>query len=193
MKRRKLAVGGAVLGGTAALGAALGPLWWLLAPRPQVTVGRDGRILPLPVSDADFAVDGFFVLIMTAAGLACGYTVYIVQYRLAARDAADLRMVCLVSLAAGSLLGAFAAWQVGTLIDAAEFRRVVSSASPGTVVRSGLQLHALSALMVWPFVAVLQYGLFDAVSLWRGDVPAERRAEAPGAGEPAASGRGGAA
>ncbi|WP_193789979.1 hypothetical protein [Streptomonospora alba] len=176
MTRRKLAVGGAVLGCTAALGVPLGLLWWLLAPRPRVTVGPDGGIVPVPVSDADFAVDGYFALIMMGAGLVCGYTVYMVQYRLAARDASDLRMVSLLAMAAGSALGALAAWQVGTLIDAGEFGRAVEAADPGTVIRSGLRLQALSALMAWPFVAVLQYGLFDAVSLWRGDLPAERRA-----------------
>ncbi|MFD0804050.1 hypothetical protein ACFQZU_22420, partial [Streptomonospora algeriensis] len=173
-------MGGAVLGCAAALGVPLGLLWWLLAPRPRVTVGRDGMVLPFPVSEADFAVDGYFALIMMAAGLVCGYTVYMIQYRLAARDGADLRMACLLGMAAGSLLGALAAWQVGVLLDAGEFRRAVEAASPGTVVRSGLRLQALSALMAWPFIAVLQYGLFDAVSLWRGDLPAERRVAADG-------------
>ncbi|MUL40810.1 hypothetical protein FZ103_06375 [Streptomonospora sp. PA3] len=178
MLRRRFAVGGAVLGCTAALGVPLGLLWWLLAPRPRVTVGRDGGILPFPVSETNFAVDGYFTLIMMGAGLLCGYGVYLLQYRLAARDATDLRMACLLGMAAGSAIGSLAAWQVGTLIDAGDFQRAVEAAEPGEVIRSGLRLHALSALVAWPFVAVLQYGLFDAVSLWRGDLPAQRRSTA---------------
>ncbi|GAA4945506.1 hypothetical protein GCM10023224_31000 [Streptomonospora halophila] len=186
MTRRRLTVGGTVLGCTAVLGLPLGLLWWLLAPRPRVTVGRDGGILPFPLSETAFAVDGYFALIMMGAGLVCGYAVYILQYRLAARDATDLRMACLLGMAAGSLLGSLAAWQTGTLIDAAEFQRAVESASPGAVIRSGLRLDALSALMAWPFVAVLQYALFDAVSLWRGDLPAQRHLAEDGADASAA-------
>ncbi|QBI53922.1 hypothetical protein [Streptomonospora litoralis] len=185
MMRRRLAAGGAVLGANAALGLPLGLLWWLLAPRPRVTVGRDGGILPFPVSETNFAVDGYFALIMMITGLLCGYAVYMLQYRLAARDATDLRLVCLLGMAAGAAAGSVLAWQVGTLLDAAEFQRAVEAAGPGEVIRSGLRLEALSALVAWPFVAVLQYGLFDAVSLWRGDLPAQRRAAGHEAGSEA--------
>ncbi|MDA0567071.1 hypothetical protein LG943_22525 [Streptomonospora sp. S1-112] len=172
----------AVAGAAAVLGPPLGGLWWLIAPRPDVTVGTGGEVLPYPVTETTFAVDGYFALMAMAAGLVCGYAAYMTQYRWAARDRADLRLACLLGLAAGSAAGSAAAWQTGTLLDAAAFADAVAAARPGDVVESGLRLQALSALVAWPFVAVLQYALFDAVSLWRGDLPGQRPPEDPGDG-----------
>ncbi|MBV2362529.1 hypothetical protein [Streptomonospora nanhaiensis] len=179
---RQLRTAAAVAGAVTALGPPLGGLWWLVAPRPDVTVGTGGEVLPYPVTETTFAVDGWFALMAMAAGLVCGYAAYMVQYRLAARVRADLRLACLLGLALGSAAGSAAAWQTGTLLDAAQFADAVAAAEPGDVVESGLRLQALSALVAWPFVAVLQYGLFDAVSLWRGDVPGARPPEDPGEG-----------
>ncbi|MFC4561403.1 hypothetical protein ACFO4E_06015 [Nocardiopsis mangrovi] len=193
--RGRTAAGAAVAAGIAALGAPLGLLWWLVAPRPEVTATGGGDSVPYPVSESVFAMDGSYALIMMAAGIATGYCAYLVQYRLAVRDRTDLRLTCLLATAAGALAGSVIAWRLGVLLDAAEFGRALDQAAPGDLVRSGLRLEALSALVAWPFVAVLQYGLFDAVSLWRRDLPVQRAqaeswAASPEAGGPGAPGDG---
>lgn len=168
--RRHLAVGCAAFGAVAALGPAAGLLWWLLAPRAEVTVGPEGQVVPYPVSEALFAGEGYFAMISIVAGLACGYTAYLLQYRIAGARRSDLRVAVLLGLAGGSLLGALLAWAVGTQLDAPAFERAMDAAAQGETVEAGLGLRAHGAVLLWPFVAVLQYAVFDAVSIWRGDL-----------------------
>ncbi|MDA2807212.1 hypothetical protein [Nocardiopsis suaedae] len=182
MVRGRLAAGGTVLGAVALLGVPLGVLWWWLAPRPEVTVGLDGQPLPYPVSETAFAVQGHYALIAAGAGMATGYGAFLVQYRMARRRAGqgrpplDVRMVCLLGLVVGAALGAVLMWRTGVLLEGDAFARALAAAEPRDVITDRLRLDATAALVIWPFVAVLQYGLFDAVSTWRGDVPVESAA-----------------
>lgn len=179
MVRGRLAAGGAVLGAVALLGIPLGVLWWWLAPRPEVTVGLDGRPLPYPISETAFSVQGHYALIAAGAGMATGYGAFLIQYRMARRRAdqgrppLDVRMVCLLGLVVGAALGAVLMWRTGVLLEGDTFARALAAAEPQDVITDRLRLDATAALVIWPFVAVLQYGLFDAVSTWRKDVPVE--------------------
>lgn len=177
---RGLAVGAAFLGGVALLGAALGPLWWWLAPRPEVVV-LDGGGVFTGASEVVFAGEGYFVVITALAGLATGYATYMLQFSLARRRFQDLRLVGLVSGALGAAAASLLVWRVGVALDASA-REVVLAADPGDTVIAALQLQATAFLVVWPFVHILQYGLLDAFSLLRADqpgVPEPVRAEAP--------------
>ncbi|WP_393916077.1 hypothetical protein [Halostreptopolyspora alba] len=176
MVRRQLAVGAAILGGVAALGVPLGLLWWGIAPRPTVTVVAEGETVPLPVSQTMFASEGYFAVMALCVGVATGYGAYLVQYRLPAHYRTDLRLVCLLGLAAGAVAGSLIAWRIGTGIDSGGFTRALAQAQPGDEIEAGLRLRALGILVVWPFVAVMQYALFDAFSLWRRDLPHHSRA-----------------
>ncbi|MGI5118014.1 hypothetical protein ACQEU5_00560 [Marinactinospora thermotolerans] len=171
MKRQRLVVGGAALGLLTVLGLLLGLLWWAIAPRPRVTVVEGGATAPFPLSETAFAAEGHYALMMMVAGLLCGYGGYLLQHHLSVRRRVDMRSAMLLGLAVGALTGSLAAWGVGTLLDAGAAQRAIEAARPGDVVSEGLHLRARSALLLWPFVTVLQYALFDAVSLWRGDVP----------------------
>lgn len=176
MVRRQLAVGAAVLGSVAALGVPLGLLWWVIAPRPTVTVAADGGTVPLPVSETMFASEGYFALMALCLGVATGYGAYLVQYRLPAHYCTDLRLACLLGLTAGAVAGPLIAWQLGTGLDSEGFTRALAEAEPGDEIEAGLRLRALGILVVWPFAAVMQYALFDALSLWRRDLPHRSRA-----------------
>jgi len=59
---------------------------------------------------------------------------------------------------------------VGVLLDG-PVHAEVASAEAGEKITVGLQLEATAFLVVWPFVFVLQYGLLEAISLARRDVP----------------------
>lgn len=166
---RGLAAGAATLGGVALLGALLGPLWWWLAPRPEVVVLPDGGVFT-GASETVFAGEGYFVVITALAGLVTGYATYMLQFSLARRRFQDLRLAVLVAGALGSAAASALVWQVGVALDSSA-REVVLAADPGDTVVAALQLQATAFLVVWPFVHILQYGLLDAFSLLRGDQP----------------------
>ncbi|TDQ48498.1 hypothetical protein [Actinorugispora endophytica] len=170
MTERNLAAGAVVFGGVAILGVPLGVLWWLVAPRAEVTA-TSGGVAYYPLSEAGFAGEGHYALMMLAAGLLTGYLGYLTQYGLARRHRVDLRLPVLVGLAAGTLAGSFTAWLTGAGLDAGAAHAALTLARPGDVVQAGLALRSHSALLLWPFATVLQYGLFDAVSVWREDLP----------------------
>ncbi|WP_344970911.1 hypothetical protein [Salinactinospora qingdaonensis] len=187
---RQFVAGGAALGSLTVLGPPLGLLWWALAPPAQVTVISDGATAPYPISEDLFARDGYYAIMMVLAGLICGYVGYLAQHHYSVRTRTDLRLAVLLGLTAGALLGAVLAWQTGVTLDAALAGPAIAEAEPGDTVEAALLLRARSALVLWAFVAVLQYGLFDAVSLWRGDLPRLSREphESPSAaGTPAVS------
>ncbi|GAA1071197.1 MAG: hypothetical protein JK586_14270 [Nocardiopsis sp. BM-2018] len=166
---RGLAVGAAFFGGVALLGALLGPLWWWLAPRPEVVVLPDGGVFT-GASETVFAGEGYFVLITALAGLVTGYATYMLQFSLARRSFQDLRLVGLVAGALGSVVAALLVWQIGVALDGPA-RESVQAAGAGDTVIAALQLQATAFLVAWPFVYILQYGLLDAFSLLRGDQP----------------------
>ncbi|GAA3727472.1 hypothetical protein HDA32_003689 [Spinactinospora alkalitolerans] len=168
---RQLAMGGAALGAVTVLGVPLGLLWWMIAPRAEVTATGSGTTLPYPVSETLFAAEGYFAIMTLVAGLVCGYVGYVVQYRFAAWLRADLRLATLLGLAVGAVAASLIAWGIGVALDAGDYERALAAAERGDVISSGLQLRSHSALLLWPFVAVLQFGLFDAVSIWRHDLP----------------------
>ncbi|GAA1457286.1 hypothetical protein NE857_11685 [Nocardiopsis exhalans] len=166
---RGLAVGAAFFGGVALLGALLGPLWWWLAPRPEVVVLPDGGVFT-GASETVFAGEGYFVLITALAGLVTGYATYMLQFSLARRRFQDLRLVGLVAGALGSVAASLLVWRIGVALDGPA-RELVLAAETGDTVIAALQLQATAFLVAWPFVHILQYGLLDAFSLLRGDQP----------------------
>lgn len=166
---RGLAVGAAFFGGAALLGALLGPLWWWLAPRPEVVVLPDGGVFT-GASETVFAGEGYFVLITALAGLVTGYATYMLQFSLARRRFQDLRLVGLIAGALGSVAATLLVWRIGVALDGPA-RELFLAAEPGDTVIAALQLQATAFLVAWPFVHILQYGLLDAFSLMRGDQP----------------------
>ncbi|MEV6820863.1 hypothetical protein AB0M72_19100 [Nocardiopsis dassonvillei] len=172
---RRLVVGACVLGALLLLGAVLGPLWWGLAPRAEGTALGGGEVFTGTTEDV-FAGEGWFALITALTGLVAGYTAYMAQFPLSRRRFQDLRMVCLVAGFLGSLGGAVLTWRVGVALDGPA-HAAVEAAEPGTTVQTGLQLDATAFLLIWPLVFVLQYGLLDAISFVRRDLPGVPRQE----------------
>ncbi|WP_017615853.1 hypothetical protein [Nocardiopsis salina] len=176
----------------AAAGAALGLLWWGLAPRPEGTSLGDGEVFTGTTEDV-FAGEGYFLIMTAIAGLVSGYAAYMLQFPLARRRVQDLRLPVLLAGVLGSATGSLLTFWVGTSLDGA-LHRGVAEASPGESVTVGLQLDATAFLVAWPFVFVLQYGLLDAVSVVRRDLPGSPglrpldRFEHLPAGEPDAAG-----
>ncbi|WP_236567734.1 MULTISPECIES: hypothetical protein [unclassified Nocardiopsis] len=187
-RTRPLAAGACVLTALLALGALLGTVWWLIAPRARGTALGGGEIFT-GTDQAVFAAEGYFVLMTALTGLVTGYAAYMLQFPLARRRFQDLRMVFLLSGFAGALGGAVLAWRVGVALDAPA-RAAVAAAEAGTSLQAGLRLDATAFLLVWPLVFVLQYGLLDAVSFLRDDQPGVPPREAPETGDAPGTGGG---
>ncbi|MEU3022856.1 hypothetical protein ABZ644_09235 [Nocardiopsis alba] len=166
---RALIVAACVFGAVVLLGALLGPLWWWLAPRPEVTALGEGEIFP-GTSEEAFAGEGYFVVITAVAGMITGYLCYMAQFTLADRRLQDLRLPLLLVSAVAAAVAAILVWRIGVALDAPA-REIVLTADPGDTVMGALRLQATAFLVVWPFVHVLQYGLLDGVSLLRSDQP----------------------
>ncbi|MFE9242009.1 hypothetical protein [Nocardiopsis sp. NPDC006938] len=166
---RGLVVGAALFGGTVLLGVLLAPLWWWLAPRPEVVVLPDGGVFTGASEDV-FAGEGYFVVITALAGLVTGYATYMVQFSLARRRFQDLRTVGLVAGTLGAAAASVLVWRIGVALDGPA-REAMLATDPGGTVVAALQLQATAFLVAWPFVHVLQYGLLDAFSLMRADQP----------------------
>ncbi|MEU0240634.1 hypothetical protein ABZ234_23380 [Nocardiopsis sp. NPDC006198] len=182
---RQLAVGACVFGALVLLGALLGLVWWQFAPRAEGTALGDGQVFTGTTEDV-FAGEGYFVVMTALAGLATGYAAYMVQFPLARRRLQDLRLAVLVAGFLGAVAGALLTWRVGVALDGGAHAAVGAAESGATVV-TGLHLDATAFLVAWPFVFVLQYGLLDAVSIVRRDLPGVP-APAPAPPEGAAEG-----
>ncbi|MFI6576546.1 hypothetical protein ACIBFB_12140 [Nocardiopsis sp. NPDC050513] len=175
---RQLRVGACVLAVVALVGAALGPVWWLAAPDRAVgTALGDGQVFTGTAQEV-FAGEGYFALITAAAGMVTGYGAYMVQFSLSRRRIQDLRLVCLVGGFLGAVVATVLTWQIGTALDA-PLHEAVAGAARGESVPVGLQLRATAFLVAWPFVFVLQYALWDGISLVRGDLPGVPRPTPP--------------
>ncbi len=148
----------------ALLGLSAGLLWWWLAPRADFRVtSAAGDVAPvgggLVSPELFMSDDGVYVLLLAGLGLLAGAG----SWWLRARRG----VVLVVALAGGMLLASVGAWQVGAALgrgpSAEELRTV------GAVVTTALDLNALAALAVGPFVAVLAY-LVPAVLTARDDL-----------------------
>jgi hypothetical protein len=129
-------------------GVPAGLLWWALAPRAQFEVTADGPVVVgRPSAELLIADDGVFTLVLAGLGAAAG----LLAWRLRRRRGVGT----LLGLAAGALLAALVAWQLGELLGPAP--SPAQLADVGARVTTGLSLGSMAALAVGPFAAVLGY------------------------------------
>ena len=133
-------------------GLVTGGLWVWLAPRADfrvtdtqgsVEVVGGGLVSPeLFMSD-----DGVYVLLLAGLGLVAGLAAWALRSRRG--------VVTLTATAVGMLLASLVTWQLGALLGRGPSQEQLST--PGTQVTTALDLGALAALAVGPFVAVFVY------------------------------------
>jgi LPXTG-motif cell wall-anchored protein len=124
-------------------------LWLWLAPRASFRVAEED-VVPIgapPSNELFMADDGMYVLVLAGLGLLAGAAVWL---RRRSRG-----VVALASLAAGTLTAAVVTWQVGELLGPGPTDEQL--ADVGTTVTTGVELGAVAAVSVGPFVAVLTY------------------------------------
>ncbi len=132
----------------AGAGVPAGVVWWALAPRADFRITEDGPVVVgRPSNELLVADDGVFVLVLAVVGLLAG----LVAWRMRRHRGVTL----LVALAAGTTAAGAVAWLVGEQLGRPPTEAEL--ADVGGVVTTGLQLGAVAALAVAPFVALTVY------------------------------------
>ena len=140
------------------LGVPVGLLWTVVAPRTAYIVAAGHAFLGDPETQTLIAADGWFATLTAAAGLFCGIIGYLLAGRLG-------DMGLLTALAAGGTAAAIVAWRVGHLVGLSAFQHLVRTGRAGVTVRAALDLHATGVIIAWPLIAVIAYGLLEALDL----------------------------
>lgn len=178
---RQVRVWGVTTGVLALLGLPVGLLWSRLAERPEYVV-VEGRPYPADSeSEVLIGADGRLALLCAALGLVAGAVAY---WR--AGRGNDVPLV--LGLVAGGLLGSLAAWWLGHRFGLDGFEQAVRTAADGTRVTGPLDLGATAVVTLQPLVAVIVFGMLEALDAAGRLRPAYHRG--PGPGEPQQVARG---
>ena len=149
-----------------AAGVVAGVVWALVAKRPVYRLSED---LEATLGERElanlFASDALFVLLTAGLGLVIGIACWWLFHR-------NGWWVCLFAILGAGITGVIA-WQVGLLVTPENFDERLASAVGGDEVPVDLQLHALAALLVGPFLAITPVMLLAAFA------PEPRPAAAP--------------
>lgn len=140
----------------AVLGVPVGLLWTAVAPATAYVVAGGKAFLADPETQTLIAADGWFAVLTAAAGLLCGVAGYGLAGRLGEPG-------LLGGVTAGAIAAAVVAWQVGHLAGLSHYRHTLAAARDGATVHAPLDLHAAGVIVAWPLVAVVVFGLLEAL------------------------------
>lgn len=152
------------------LGAALGVLWWKLAPRVAVLV-KSGQAWPADYQPSEYLTsDLTYAALAVLAGIAL--TIGLVRMR------RDHLISALASSILAGIIGSVAMWFVGTRLGYVDIAGL--TATEDQVVQAPLVLHMPALLLIWPIAAALVITVMAAGD-WTVSLRARRRADAAAA------------
>jgi len=136
-------------------GAALGVLWWRLAPRMPIVIKPDGSRPQGFQPEEYLAADISFAALALVAGI-------IVTIALAAMRRSHLLGVLAAGLLS-SAVGSAAMWQVGTRLGSVDIEGLIATTEAEFVVDAPLSVTMPGVLLVWAIasatvVAILAFG-----------------------------------
>jgi hypothetical protein len=161
-------VGAAIVVGVL-FGAALGVLWWRLAPRVSLTLRPDGDVWAGYQPEGYIGADVAFGALALIAGVAV--TLGFIRVR---RE--QMGMVLLGTLLSG-VIGTAVMWFVGTRLGSVDIEGLVATTDADVVVDAPLEVTLPGVFLVWPIVASLIISVLAATDVWRewrgqgGEVP----------------------
>lgn len=136
-------------------GAALGVVWWRLAPRVPIVV-KPNQAFP-----EGFQPSGYIAADVAYGALAILAGVLVVVGLLA------IRRYHLLPALAGAIvagvIGSVLMWQVGTLLGHANLEELASSTNIETVVDAPLVLRLTGLLLLWPITSAV---VITVVAAW---------------------------
>jgi hypothetical protein len=144
----------------AVLGVPAGLLWTTVAPRTTYVIAGGKALLGDPESQTLIAADGWFALLTAAAGLLCGVVAYVIAGRLG-------ELGLLGALGVGGTAAGLIAWWAGSLVGRSSFQHEVRTAHDGTAAKGALGLHAAGVVIAWPLIAIVVFGLLEALDVAR--------------------------
>ncbi|MCW2860868.1 MAG: hypothetical protein JWP48_2576 [Actinoallomurus sp.] len=144
----------------AVLGVPAGLLWTTVAPRTTYVIAGGKALLGDPESQTLIAADGWFAVLTAAAGVLCGIVAYVLAGRLR-------EFGLLAALGVGGTAAGLLAWWVGRLIGLSSFQHQVRTAHDGTTAKGALGLHAGGVVIAWPLLALVVFGLLEALDVAR--------------------------
>ena len=155
--RRELRTAALVVGWSALAGLPVGLVWWLVAPLPRIAKRADGLYRAGGEgNEAAIAADGWFAVLAVLAGVVIALVVYLLTR--------PGRVLPLVGLAVGGLLGAVVAWRFGALLGRAPIEATARGLEVGARFDGPLDVSALGVLLAWPLAAVITYFAVSAGS-----------------------------
>ena len=135
---------------SALVGLPVGVLWRALAPLPRIIKRADGLYRAGGEgNESSIAADGWFALLALLAGVLIALAVYLLTR--------PGRVVPLLALAAGGLLGSVVAWRVGVLLGPGPIEETSRGLAVGSRFDAPLDVSALGVLLAWPMGAVITY------------------------------------
>ncbi|MFM7064052.1 MAG: hypothetical protein ACKO04_11255 [Actinomycetes bacterium] len=142
-------------------GAALGVVWWALAPRVPLVVSPDGAVPDEFQPEGYLAADIAFAAIALVAGV-------LITVGLAAMRRDHLFSVLVGGLLA-SAVGTAAMWFVGTRLGSVDIEGLSATTTQDLVVDGPLEVSLPGVLLVWGLASACVVTIL-ALSDWIGEV-----------------------
>jgi hypothetical protein len=138
-------------------GAALGVLWWRLAPRVPLEVVGEVAVPDEYQPGGFVAADGVFAVLAGVAGL-------VVAWLLLWRGVRPLRV--LAAGVVGGLAGSLVMWAVATRLGQVDVAAAIAAAADGAVFDGPLRLRLPGLLLLWPIATASLVTATTFVDWW---------------------------
>lgn len=146
-----------MVGWSALAGLPVGLVWWLIAPLPRISKHADGLYRAGGEgNEAAIAADGWFAVLAVVTGIVIALVVHLLTR--------PGRVLPLVGLAVGGVIGAIVAWRFGALLGPGEIEATARGLKVGARFDGPLDVTALGVLLAWPLAAVITYFAVSAGS-----------------------------